>query len=358
VDLALTEDQTDLRRAARRFATDGAGDGAPLDARAWHAIAELGWPAMAVPESHGGSGASVMDTAVVFEELGRVAASTLVFDTAVLAPAILHALDAPWAHDALGAVAAGEYRVAVVVADDIGLPSDRATRMSFAAGAGRASGTAAFVRDAPSVTHYLALAAGGDGVACALVEATASGIRTTELVGLVPHHFQVELSDVAVTGAVAVAVEDLSRAMLATVPVLCAYQVGSCQTAFELSVDYSRERVQFGKPIGTFQRVQDHIIELINGTDSARWVTNHAVWSTESHDDFTMAVHVAKAVTAEAHVAACTSAHEVHAGIGADLQYGLARHTFASRSLYSRLGDPAWHRRRIAERLRENARPA
>jgi hypothetical protein len=60
------------------------------------------------------------------------------------------------------------------------------------------------------------------------------------------------------------------------------------------------------------------------------------------------AIHVAKAATAEGHYQACTSSHEVHAGIGADLQYGLAVHTFASRTLYSYLGDPAWHRRQLA----------
>ena len=65
----------------------------------------------------------------------------------------------------------------------------------------------------------------------------------------------------------------LTRAMQRALPVLCAYQVGSCQAVFEMSVEYSRTRIQFGVPIGRFQRVQDHIMRLVNHLDAARWTT-------------------------------------------------------------------------------------
>src|SRR4029453_9041193 len=99
---------------------------------------------------------------------------------------------------------------------------------------------------------------------------------------------------------------------------------------------FRSQRVQFGKPIGTFQRVQDHIIDLANNMDSARWTTYFALnrLDLQGHGALPRAeIHTAKAVTAEGHYLACTSSHEVHAGIGSDLQYGLAVHTFASRSL-------------------------
>ncbi|HEV8296632.1 MAG TPA: acyl-CoA dehydrogenase family protein [Acidimicrobiales bacterium] len=350
MDLALSADQSELQRTARRFAAERLAPDAPAD-RAWSDLGELGWFAMGVPESRGGAGASAFDLAVVFEELGRVAASSLVFDTAVLAPAVLAVLDDTWASDAIGRIAAGAARIAVLVDDGIGLPSDRATSVEMLPSSRALSGTSALVGDAMSATHVLALARAGSDTVVALVDVGADGVQRTAQHGFVPGHFGVDLSAAVPAAWSTIAPEQLRRAVLGAVPILCAYQVGSCQTAYEMSVAYSRERVQFGKPIGTYQRVQDHIIDLVNGTDSARWVTNHAIWVTETSDDPDMAVHVAKAVTAEAHVAACVSAHEVHAGIGADLQYGLARHTFASRSLYARLGDPAWHRRQIAGRL-------
>jgi alkylation response protein AidB-like acyl-CoA dehydrogenase len=214
------------------------------------------------------------------------------------------------------------------------------------------SGTAAAYADADLATHVVVLAPRGDEVLCVALPTDADGVSIEPRHGFVPDHFSVALGEVALPDTASVVrVGDLRAAILAATPLLCAYQVGSAQRVFELSVDYSRERVQFGKPIGTFQRVQDHIIDLVNDLDSARWATNHALWAHSTRAD-EMAVHVAKAVTAQAHLDACTSAHEVHAGIGADLQYGLARHTFASRSLYTRLGDPAWHRRAVAARLR------
>jgi alkylation response protein AidB-like acyl-CoA dehydrogenase len=147
----------------------------------------------------------------------------------------------------------------------------------------------------------------------------------------------------------------VADAVLRSVPVNCAYQVGSCMSVYEMTVEYSRQRVQFGKPIGTFQRVQDHVIDLANNMDSARWTTYFALNKLDHENEGALPraeIHTAKAVTAEGHYLACTSAHEVHAGIGSDLQYGLAVHTFASRSLYPYLGDPAWHRRGLAAALR------
>ena len=72
--------------------------------------------------------------------------------------------------------------------------------------------------------------------------------------------------------------EILDAAALQAIPILCAYQVGSCQAVFEMAVAYSRTRIQFGQPIGRFQRVQDHIIGMVNQLDAARWTTYEALW--------------------------------------------------------------------------------
>jgi alkylation response protein AidB-like acyl-CoA dehydrogenase len=120
---------------------------------------------------------------------------------------------------------------------------------------------------------------------------------------------------------------------------------------FDLSVAHSRTRVQFGVPIGRFQRVQDHIIRLVNQLDSARWTTGEALWKLDSGRPATAAVHMAKAVASEAYLDACNAAHEVHAGMGSLVEYGLAAHTQMSRTLFHYLGDPRWHKRRMADAL-------
>jgi alkylation response protein AidB-like acyl-CoA dehydrogenase len=145
--------------------------------------------------------------------------------------------------------------------------------------------------------------------------------------------------------------EILEAAALQAIPVLTAYQVGSCQAVFEMAVAYSRTRIQFGQPIGRFQRVQDHIIGIVNQLDAARWTTYEALWKLDSGRPAASSVHLAKAVTSEAHLKVCDGAHEVHAGVGVMREYGLTLHTQRSRTLYHLLGDARSHRRRIADTL-------
>jgi alkylation response protein AidB-like acyl-CoA dehydrogenase len=143
----------------------------------------------------------------------------------------------------------------------------------------------------------------------------------------------------------------LDRALQKALPVLCSYMVGGCQAVFEMSVAHSQERVQFGVPIGKFQRVQDHVIRLVNHLDAARWTTAEALWKLDSGRPAAAAVHMAKAVSSESYLEACNAAHEVHAGQGSLIEYGLAAHTQMSRTLFTYLGDPRWHKRRMADSL-------
>jgi alkylation response protein AidB-like acyl-CoA dehydrogenase len=139
--------------------------------------------------------------------------------------------------------------------------------------------------------------------------------------------------------------------MLAAIPVLCAYKVGGCRAVFDLSVDYSRERSQFGQPIGRFQRVQDHVIHIVNYLDAARWTTYEALWKLDSGADAATSVHMAKSVASESYMRACDFGHEVHAGIGVVREYGLTLHTKMSRSLYHCLGAPKLHRKHMERTL-------
>ncbi|MGH8639889.1 MAG: acyl-CoA dehydrogenase family protein, partial [Burkholderiales bacterium] len=136
------------------------------------------------------------------------------------------------------------------------------------------------------------------------------------------------------------------------VPVLCAYKVGGCRAVFDMSVEYSRERSQFGQAIGRFQRVQDHVIHIVNYLDSARWTTYEALYKLDSGLDAASSVHVAKSVASESYMRACDFAHEVHAGIGVVREYGLTLHTKMSRTLYHCLGGPKAHRRQLERVLK------
>ena len=132
---------------------------------------------------------------------------------------------------------------------------------------------------------------------------------------------------------------------------MAARAVGMAQAALDEAVRYAQQRVVFDQPIGRFQRVQDHIIHIVNYLDAARWTTYEALWKLDEGRDVGASIHLAKAVASESYLRACDYAHEVHAGMGVMREYGLTLHTKMSRSLYHLLGNPKHHRRGIAAAL-------
>jgi alkylation response protein AidB-like acyl-CoA dehydrogenase len=312
-------------------------------------VAELGWLGVVIPEAYGGEGRSLTDAAVLFEELGRGPVPGPFFASGVLgALAVQHGGTEAQKRAILPPVARGEWILGVAVTEsDYGWrPEKLHMHASLEHGHYLLNGTKLFVYDAKAATHLLCAVRTGPasngasrGISLLLVDASTPGVSVRTLPGWMSQVDEVRFDNVQVP-ADAVAI-----------PILCAYQVGSCQAVFEMAVAYSRTRIQFGQPIGRFQRVQDHIIGMVNHLDAARWTTYEALWKLDSGRPAASSVHLAKAVTSEAHLKVCDGAHEVHAGVGVIREYGLTLHTQRSRTLYPLLGDARSHRRRIADAL-------
>jgi alkylation response protein AidB-like acyl-CoA dehydrogenase len=330
-------------------------------------VAELGWLGVVIPEVYGGEGRSLIDAAVLFEELGRGPVPGPFFASGVLgALAVQHGGTEAQKQAILPPVARGEWVLGVAVTEsDYGWrPEKLHMYASLEHGHYVLNGTKLFVYDAKAATHLLCAVRTGPashgasrGISLLLVDASAPGVSVRTLPGWMSQVDEVHFDNVqvpadAVLGAVeGRGWESLETAALQAIPILCAYQVGSCQAVFEMAVAYSRTRIQFGQPIGRFQRVQDHIIGMVNHLDAARWTTYEALWKLDSGRPAASSVHLAKAVTSEAHLKVCDGAHEVHAGVGVIREYGLTLHTQRSRTLYPLLGDARSHRRRIADAL-------
>ena len=123
---------------------------------------------------------------------------------------------------------------------------------------------------------------------------------------------------------------------------------------WEMTVEYCMIRKQFGVPIGTFQRVQDLVIDVVNALDAARWTTYEALWKIDEHKaDVSKAVTLAKIVASEGYRKACTSSAQAHGGMGVVKDYPLYLYIKKSRSLYHYLGSPLSHRKRMAQLLCE-----
>jgi alkylation response protein AidB-like acyl-CoA dehydrogenase len=361
MDLSLSDEQEQLRRTAQLFAARARAALGTADSSGaremWTEMARLGWFSLGVPERLGGYQAP-FDLGVLMEGLGMAACPGPVYETAVLAPAMLSVVDTAPSRELLTGIQAGAVRPAVL----IGSGSGRASTVhscDVRVAAGRLVGQAYPVRHVAWSTHLLVLAVDDThegGWSIVAVPTGTPGYVAVELnaFGNPAHRLQLDDVSLANCSVIPLATVDhggMRSALLSSVAALCAFQVGSCQAALDMSVAYCNQRVQFGRVIGSFQRVQDHIIELLNSLDSARWTTYSALAEQSSGPLPAVQIHLAKAATSEAHLVACDSAHEVHAGIGCDIDYGLAPHTYLSRDLHSYLGSPSWHRRELVAAL-------
>ena len=332
---------------------------APRDV--WQKASDIGWLGMLVPDEYGGAGSSLTDAAVLYEQLGAGPLTGPFFSSGVLGALIVAEAGTDeqkqrW----LPNIASGREVVSLALTEpDYGWESSSIQMRAQPTDSGYAlSGTKLFVHDATSATTLICAVRGRgqEGVTLLMVDARAPGLSTRLLSGFMGWVGEVTFENVevpadAVLGEVGGGWQPLQRAFQKAIPILCAYKVGGAQSVFDMTLEYSRTRIQFGTPIGRFQRVQDHIVEMVNHLDAARWTTYEALWKIDSGRPDPTSVHLAKAVASEGYYQGCNHSHEVHAGIGVVREYGLTLHTQVSRTLYHYLGDPRFHRRRIGEAL-------
>ena len=372
MDLSLTVSQEMLKTAVRSFMEREAPtdvivglqrEGAESKPALWQKAAQLGWPGILIPPEYGGSGENLSTAAVLYEELGRGPLPGPFFSSGVLgALTVMESGTEEQRRRILPAVARGERILSVAITEPSTSwgPAGVTLAPERRNGVFGLHGTKLFVGDATAATDLLVAVRTGDDpgdVGFLEVPAEAAGVTTRRLPGFLWGQCEVTFDGVEVPvgallgGAAPRGWAAFARALERAIPILCAYIVGGCQAVFEKSVVHTQNRVQFGVPIGRFQRVQDHVVRLVNHLDSARWTTWEALWKLDTAQPATASVHMAKAVASEAYLEACNAAHEIHAGMGVLMEYGLAAHTQMSRTLFHYLGDPRWHKRRMADAL-------
>lgn len=374
MDLSLTEQQELLKSTAGDFmdhecpltvVTEWDRKSISFVPEVWKQIAGLGWLGMVTPREYGGSGASFTDAAVLFQELGKGPLPGPYFSSGVLsALTVLEAGSEQQKREILPALAQGEQIATLAVNEPATKWGPETLQMTATKRNGNyvLNGVKLFVHDAVAADHYIVpvrTSQSGDpsqGVTLFWIAKNARGVSVRPLPGFNTGLGEVKLDSVqvpasAVLGAEGQGWQAFERAAIKAIPVLSAYQVGGCEKVYDISVLYSQTRIVFTQPIGRFQRVQDHIIELANHMDAARWTTYEALWKLDSGRDATASIHEAKAVASEGYYQACNYAHEAHGGIGISREYGLVVHSTMSRTLYQYLGDPRYHKRKMIDAL-------
>ncbi len=368
MDLSLTESQKMLKASAADFVknefpqrtiTEFSKKNIGFAPEQWTSAAKLGWLGMVIPLAYGGGGASLTDAAVVFEELGRGPVPGPFFSSGVLsALTVLEGGTEAQKRELLPAIAQGEQIATLSITDaNPFFGSDAITAEAVERnGEYLLQGTRPFVHDAMAANLFICAFRTGDSndpeqnISLFPVAPEPPGVSVRPLQGFVGPIGEVTFDNVRVPkskvlGELNAGWPALDRAMDKAIPVLCAYQVGGCQEVFDFTSEYTRTRVVFAQPIGRFQRVQDHVIDLSIHMDGARWATYEALWKLDSGRDARASVHLAKAVASEGYYEACNSSFEVHAGIGTDRNHPLVPHGMMSRMLYQYLGNPRYHKR-------------
>jgi alkylation response protein AidB-like acyl-CoA dehydrogenase len=370
MDLSLSETEEQMVASVRSFVNSEvipAMREEPIDSdiglnRSWlQTMAQAGWLGLGISSDYGGAGASVFETALAFEQLGR--GPVPIFPLTSLASAhLLEAVaTAPVKQDLLPAVSAGTAVCTVGGLDGLWSTTWGQSRLSCrrAAASYILDGLLTAVPFAGSATDLLVVVPDADGYVVALVDGGHDGVECRLLSGFLGWHYEVSFSAVEVDALRCFVVPDpgvLTDALRIPMLMAAAYAAGGCEQLVKMSRDYCNERIQFGQPIGRFQRVQDHMVRALNAYDSARWTMYKAAWDLDvGNGDGPASVHLAKSVAAESYMEAADAAHEVHAGIGSDPKFGLAIYTRVSRTLYHFLGAPGWHRGQLIAALRSPA---
>lgn len=327
----------------------------------WEKAAEMGWLGIIIPEKYGGMESNMVSAGVLFEALGTGPLPGPHFSSAILGSLIVMEAGSEDQKKAiLPELADGKMALCLALTEaDYGWNPDviQATAQEKD-GAYILNGLKLHVLDAAAASHLIVAARTGPGnddkgISAFLVDSKAKGVSIRRLSGfLYGRAFEVKLDSVSVPASDMLGEKDagwapLQQAIIKSTPVLCAYKVGGCKAALDMALDYSRGRVQFGRPIGRFQRVQDMMIDMLCHSDGARWTTYEALWKIDTDRDADESIHLAKAVSSEAYFQVVTNGHQIFSGLSYSKEHALSFHTRASRHLYNFLGDPAHHRQKL-----------
>lgn len=336
MELTLDDDQQALAGAAKRFLAERApssyvramtdlhtGDGrVGVTAELWSQMAELGWTGLLVPEEHGGAGKGMLEMMVVLEAMGRLPLPGPFLSSAVLATVAARRLGL---HDRLGALASGTTRGTVAL-DESGHGDvvDRIrTRASRKSGSWRVTGTKTVVLDGHTADWVLVPARTQQGIGTFMIENPRG-----ELVASLDVTRRIARLDLAETPAEPVGPDGDHTAIWKRVAddgavALGAEMLGSMEAAFDLAIEYAKVRVQFDRPIATFQATKHKAAELLERIELSRVGVHYAAWASDAadHGDVADSLRAEAAAMAKAFVGRAANevtgeGIQIHGGVG------------------------------------------
>jgi alkylation response protein AidB-like acyl-CoA dehydrogenase len=367
VQLGYSEDQEELRRFVRQFLEEKSSESAVralmetelgYDDAVWRQMAtQLGLQGIAIDERHGGGGFSFRELVLVLEEMGGALLCAPYLSTVVLAAgALSHSGDEAACEELLPAIVSGEC-VATLAFEEGGRGFDVATFGTTAVAGGadwRLNGEKTYVLDGHAADVVLVVAQTPDGPGLFRCAGDADGLQRELLptLDLTRKQARLTLSDTPAVpvGAPGSAATVLGRVLDLASVALAAEQVGGAQRCLDMAVGYSKERMQFGRPIGSFQAIKHRCADMLLDTETARSAAYYAGWcAATGDDDLPVAASMAQAHCSDAYFRAAAENIQIHGGIGFTWEH--PAHLYFKRAKSSQLmfGGPTHHRARLAD---------
>jgi len=369
VNFAFSEEQEELRTIVRQFLEAKSPESAVreqmeteagYDPEVWSQMAEqLGLQSLIVPEEFGGQGFTYIELIVVLEEMGRALLCAPYFSTVVLAAnTLIHSGDDAAKKEVLPGIASGETIATVAFTEPNGKWDESGIETTATADgdAWKLNGTKMYVIDGHTADVIIVAARTGNGVSLFKVAGDAAGLTRTALSTMDQTRKQakLELADVPATliGEDGKGWDVLSTVLDLAAVALAAEQVGGAQKCLDMSVEYAKVRVQFGRPIGSFQAIKHKCADMLLEVESAKSAAYYAGWcAAELNDELPAVASLAKAYCSDAYFHAAAENIQIHGGIGFTWEH--PAHLYFKRAKSSELlfGDPTYHRELLAQRI-------
>jgi alkylation response protein AidB-like acyl-CoA dehydrogenase len=369
VNFAFSEEQEELRRSVRRFCEDKSPETEVrrlmettegYDTAVWEQMAsQLGLQGIAIPEEYGGSGYSYVELTVIFEEMGRALLCAPYFASVALAANLLATSgDEAAKKDYLPGIASGETIATVALAEASGRWDEAGVTLAAtrAGDSWTLTGEKLYVLDGHIANLVLVAARTAAGVSVFAVEAGASGFTAEPLSTMDQTRKQARLrfdaTPARLIGTDGEGWTAISKMLDLAVVALAAEQVGGAQRVLEMAVDYAKNRVQFGRPIGSFQAIKHKCADMLLEVESAKSAAYYAGWAAaEDNDELPVVASLAKSYCSEAYFHATAENIQIHGGIGFTWEH--PAHLYFKRAKSSELlfGDPTYHRELLAQRI-------
>ena len=366
---AFSAEQDEFRRMVRRFVESNSSESAVrkqmetehgFDPAVWSEMAgQLGLQGLIIPEEFGGQGFGYVELCIALEEMGRSLLCAPYFSTVALAVhTLLQAGDERAQGALLPRIASGETVATVAFTESNGRWDESGVEATARrdGGAWKIRGTKLYVLDGHTADVVIVAARTGAGVSLFHVAGDAAGLTRTPLATLDPTRKQARLDfdDVEATriGADGTGWSVLSAVLDLAAVALAAEQVGGAQKCLDMSVAYAKDRVQFGRPIGSFQAIKHKCADVLLEVESARSAAYYAAWcASERSDELPAVAALAKAYCSDAYVRAASENIQIHGGIGFTWEH--AAHLYFRRAKSSDLlfGDASYHRELVARRI-------